>query len=432
MSADGSVCCLPTLTPLSPGDRVCCLYSGDAERGSFVAAWLGSCPDAVAEALVTTGRLRFLTVQRGPMGEAAGGSVGGALPETTPPTVLFSLVIDMPAGDSSAVEEYEAFAAAFAAGEGCAALCLYDRRRFPAATLVAAMEKHQLIASGGHILRNPCYRPAIASDRDPAGRLLDERLDAIGQIASLWDELSWRGDSYSNVFLNCPIGIEVFDGEGHLIDANPAALEMKGIPDLASVLGSDLLSMAALPSDAYERLRAGERLHFETVTDSQACHGEGGSGSANSAPVYRDVMVSRLRTSVGYLVQPRNTSDQRRAEEALKRRGALFRSLVEQTPMVIYSAPMGSAGGEGYANPQIERMLGFSAEEWAPDLCVWQRQIHPADRERVYAAERRLRAGESDFSEVYRYYARDGCIVWVQDQAAIVRTRKAAPSPTRA
>ncbi len=92
-----------------------------------------------------------------------------------------------------------------------------------------------------------------------------------------------------------------------------------------------------------------------------------------------------------------------------------YRSLVEQQPGVVYLAESGARGRWHYVSPRIERMLGFTPEEWTSDPTLWARQLHPDDHDQVIEAEYAAReSGRPDRIE-YRMLRRDGREVWVLD-----------------
>jgi serine phosphatase RsbU (regulator of sigma subunit) len=57
----------------------------------------------------------------------------------------------------------------------------------------------------------------------------------------------------------------------------------------------------------------------------------------------------------------------------------------------------------------------------------WLRTIHPEDRERVLAEEARTDKTGEPFKVEYRVIARDGRVVWVRDEATLVRDEKGQP-----
>ena len=68
---------------------------------------------------------------------------------------------------------------------------------------------------------------------------------------------------------------------------------------------------------------------------------------------------------------------------------AKYRALVEQIPAVVFMAYLDECVGEAYVSPHIERVLGFTQEEWLQDPVRWYSQVHPDDKQRwsIEAAE---------------------------------------------
>jgi PAS domain S-box-containing protein len=97
-----------------------------------------------------------------------------------------------------------------------------------------------------------------------------------------------------------------------------------------------------------------------------------------------------------------------------------YRTLVERIPGIVYAAESGQAGHWAYASPQIESILGYTAEEWCGDATLWFRCLHPADRERAMADEARSSETGEPLSSEYRMIARSGSVIWFHDQARVV------------
>ena len=108
-----------------------------------------------------------------------------------------------------------------------------------------------------------------------------------------------------------------------------------------------------------------------------------------------------------------------------------YRVLIEQIHAITYTADWALDAPLLYVSPQIERLLGFPAGAWVDDAELWARQLHPGDRERVLAEERRsYEAGESVDHE-YRMLAADGSVVWFWERATIVRDADGEPVLTQ-
>jgi PAS domain S-box-containing protein len=104
-----------------------------------------------------------------------------------------------------------------------------------------------------------------------------------------------------------------------------------------------------------------------------------------------------------------------------------YRALIEQVPAIVFFAPLRGGPGEAYVSPQIEKILGFTQEEWLESPILWYRHLHADDKDRWSneAGEFFLR-GEP-LKSTYRVFARDGSTVWLRCEAKMVRYEDGQP-----
>ena len=120
----------------------------------------------------------------------------------------------------------------------------------------------------------------------------------------------------------------------------------------------------------------------------------------------------------------------REAEKKIRETEARYRTLVEQIPAVTYvQEPIESDNPKAitFMSPQYEAMLGYPAHAEMIDEKHWLRIIHPEDRERVLAEELRTDETGEPYRVEYRLIARDGHVVWVRDEATLVRDEDSRP-----
>jgi adenylate cyclase len=116
-----------------------------------------------------------------------------------------------------------------------------------------------------------------------------------------------------------------------------------------------------------------------------------------------------------------DVSAQQLAEQELRTSEAQFRSLVEKLPAVVYRMDPDDERRSVYVSPHVVDILGYTREEWLDQPDIWTELLHPDDREVVLAAYDQHNETGAPWEHEYRLIASDGQIVWVHDQAILVR-----------
>jgi two-component system, cell cycle sensor histidine kinase and response regulator CckA len=95
-----------------------------------------------------------------------------------------------------------------------------------------------------------------------------------------------------------------------------------------------------------------------------------------------------------------------------------YRQLVERLPVIVYRASVLS-GDWHYVSPAIERVLGWTVEEWLTHPGPWGSSILAEDLAAATEQEERAVETGSLVSE-YRMHHRDGGVVWIRDEAVLL------------
>jgi PAS domain S-box-containing protein len=127
-----------------------------------------------------------------------------------------------------------------------------------------------------------------------------------------------------------------------------------------------------------------------------------------------------------------DVSSRRDAEERLREAELTFRTMVEQNPAVFYVQELDpedpTHAVTTYVGPGDEELTGYPRQATTGDPDLWRRLIHPDDRDRVFAAETAsITDGSDAYSQEYRIVRKDGRVVWVLDEARLVRPEGRAP-----
>lgn len=92
-----------------------------------------------------------------------------------------------------------------------------------------------------------------------------------------------------------------------------------------------------------------------------------------------------------------------------------FLRLLETIDGVVWEAEIGV--GNTFLSPQVERLFGYSVEEWRADPGFWRAHVHPDDLEEALRIDdAAYNATHSHAYEMsYRLIAKSGKVVWVRD-----------------
>jgi PAS domain S-box-containing protein len=112
------------------------------------------------------------------------------------------------------------------------------------------------------------------------------------------------------------------------------------------------------------------------------------------------------------------------AEEHQRETQRRFQALVERLPAVTYVEDA-ETGGYRYLSPQIEELSGYPVERWIGEPDLWEKVLHPDDRERVLA-EDEADTGDS-WNVDYRMLRPDGSTVWVHNESVLIRDEHGQP-----
>jgi PAS domain S-box-containing protein len=120
-------------------------------------------------------------------------------------------------------------------------------------------------------------------------------------------------------------------------------------------------------------------------------------------------------------------TQRKEAELQLQEVERRYRNLVEQLPAVTYMDTADDELSSIYVSPQVETVLGLSADAFTTDD-AWASHLHPEDRDEAERGIREaIRKGDPFILE-YRMTRPDGSVVWIRDQGNVVKGEDGRPA----
>ncbi|MEN6624245.1 MAG: PAS domain S-box protein [Smithella sp.] len=171
-------------------------------------------------------------------------------------------------------------------------------------------------------------------------------------------------EKFRGIYEESPIGIELYDHEGTLLDLNRACLDTFGVTDAKVLKGFKLFENPNLREEFKEQLRRGESVRREIPYDFEKVLNL--YETTKSGTIYLDVLITPLgnvkkETDIGYLVHTLDVTKRKKAEEALRESETKYRRLHESMREAFVSVDMNGHILE--ANRSFQTMLGYSEKE---------------------------------------------------------------------
>src|SRR5215212_6282906 len=117
------------------------------------------------------------------------------------------------------------------------------------------------------------------------------------------------------------------------------------------------------------------------------------------------------------------TSERRRLGSELSLHRRRVEDIVQHVPGVVWEAwgkPETGNQRIDFVSSHVEKMLGYSAEEWLSTPNFWLSVVHPDDKERAAAEAAAIFASGKGGTSRFRWMHKDGREVWVEAQSIVV------------
>lgn len=235
---------------------------------------------------------------------------------------------------------------------------------------------------------------------------------------------------FHDIFTNIPVGLELYNKEGVLLDCNNRNLEIFGVGDKSRIIGLNLFESPNMTRDIHESLRAGRpgtfHLKYDFDEERRLFQSE-----------RRGVMDLDIRSLMLYDAEDNLSNDLLVNIDNTERNNALskvhdfenFFSIISDYSKVGY-AKINLLDHTGFAVRQWYRNLGESHDTPLADIIGIFSHMHPDDRKSVLDFYEKAKAGtERFFDGDLRIRPADGSDRWNWIHKSSMVTAYQSPNP---
>ena len=133
---------------------------------------------------------------------------------------------------------------------------------------------------------------------------------------------------FKSIFSEAPVGIEIFDSKGSLINANQECLNIFGVDDVQEIKGFKLFEDPNLSNEAKSQVKEGKPYRYETEFDFELVKKHKLYNTSKSGKCFLNILITPYEISSlnehGYLVHVVDITERMKAEIGISRYNRIF------------------------------------------------------------------------------------------------------------
>ncbi|NLV27194.1 MAG: PAS domain S-box protein [Methanomicrobiales archaeon] len=237
------------------------------------------------------------------------------------------------------------------------------------------------------------------------------------------ERIQEKDQKYRELFENSSIATMMYNPDRILIDINPAALSLFGLPSAAEMKGTPLFMQHTISDENIADLYSGKTLRYSKILNIDDIVPVNSYPGTRHGLIYADISIiphlNKDGTISEYYVQIIDLTAQYRAEEALLQTSEQLSQAITGSQIGIWDWEVQT--GELTVNERWADIIGYTLDELKPiSIQTWNRLTHPDDLKDSSDLIQKHFSGDLPF---YEYEARmkhkNGEWVWIHDRGNV-------------
>ncbi|MEE8182455.1 MAG: PAS domain S-box protein, partial [Candidatus Thorarchaeota archaeon] len=174
-------------------------------------------------------------------------------------------------------------------------------------------------------------------------------------------------ERFRTIFEESPIGIDVFDSDGILIEGNKACLDVFGVSSVDDLRGFRLFDDPNIPEKMKRKLRDGETVRYQAPFDFGKVKERGSYETTRSGIAYFSTSITPFGLGEegafgGYIVQMQDVTERKIVEEALRASQQLVKRTFDSLSEAVLVIEISTTEIMD-CNPVAETVFGYRRQE---------------------------------------------------------------------
>ncbi len=227
----------------------------------------------------------------------------------------------------------------------------------------------------------------------------------------------------NKIYNNIPVGIELYDSNGTMIDVNDQDAVIIGVPDRSTLLGRKLFEHPSLPSYALELLREGKDVSFDVSIDGMKLNRSYYGVAQDDRQRYLTVKCTVLYGASGelenYLLIIIDNTDIYKTSARLHEFESAFNSVAEMAEIGFFR--WNPLKKHYMSTDQWHRNMGYTDEDPQPaNFDDYTQLVHPDDVKAILAYIKDALTGKvKSFTHEFRVKDSRGGWKWLRTSSKV-------------
>lgn len=218
-----------------------------------------------------------------------------------------------------------------------------------------------------------------------------------------------------NIYRNLPVGVELYDEDGYLVNINDKEIEIFGLESKEELLGLNLFDNPVIPNELKEKLRKQEDIDFSLNYDFTKLKDYLKSGSKRKFNLVTKAtcLYDKQNNFLNYLFINIDNSETTNAYSRIQEFEEFFSVIADFATIGYYK--WNPLTKEGFAITQWFKNLDESEDAKLEEVAGVYRNMHPDDREVLQDFYRKILTGEAkNIRKEIRIVLKDGSWRWLR------------------